>query len=81
MRGRLRRLSLFSILDTETREALIKRCHGLVFEAGQPVFMQGSKHEYSYIIESGLIRTYYASESDREITLGHWSDGVLVGGP
>jgi CRP/FNR family cyclic AMP-dependent transcriptional regulator len=81
LRGRLRRLSLFSILDTETREALIKRCNGLVFEPGQPVFTQGSKHEYSYIIESGLIRTYYVSESGREITLGHWSDGDLVGGP
>jgi CRP/FNR family cyclic AMP-dependent transcriptional regulator len=80
-RGGLRQLSLFSILDTDTREALIKRCHRLLFEPGQTVFMQGSKHEHSYIIESGLIRTYYASESGREITLGHWSDGDLVGGP
>ena len=77
LRGRLRRLSLFSILDTETREALIKRCNGLVFEPGQPVFTQGSKHEYSYIIESGLIRTYYVSESGREITLGHFRANVL----
>ncbi|MFB3078120.1 MAG: Crp/Fnr family transcriptional regulator, partial [Lysobacterales bacterium] len=81
VRGGLRQLSLFSILDSETREALIKRCHRLLFEPGQSVFLQGSKHEYSYIIESGLIRTYYASESGREITLGHWSDGDLVGGP
>lgn len=81
VRGRLRQLSLFSVLDAETRGALIKCCNGLVFEPGQTVFMQGSKHEHSYIIESGLIRTYYASESGREITLGHWSDGDLVGGP
>jgi|GEM_PF-158894 len=81
VRGRLRQLSLFSILDAATREALIKRCNVLVFDPEQTLFMQGSKHQYSYIIESGLIRTYYVSESGREITLGHWSDGDLVGGP
>jgi len=81
VRGGLRQLSLFSILDSETREALTRRCTALVFEVGQMVFMQGSKHASSYIIESGLIRTYYVSESGREITLGHWSDGDLVGGP
>lgn len=76
-----RQRSLFSILNDRTREAFIERCKLITFEPGEPIFEQGSEHEYSYIIKSGAIRTYYLADSGREITLGHWSEGDLVGGP
>lgn len=34
-----------------------------------------------YIIESGLIRTYYTSPAGREITLAYWKPNNFVGGP
>ena len=76
-----RKRSLFSILNDKTRQAFIERCKLVQFEPGQAIFVQGAKHEYSYIIESGAVRTYYVADSGREITLGHWSQGDLVGGP
>jgi len=77
----LRQHSLFSILDENTRNLLASQCKTLDLEANATVFMQGEKHQYSYIIASGLVRTYYLSSSGREVTLGHWSDGDLVGAP
>jgi len=76
-----RQRSLFSILNDKTREAFIQRCKQMTFDPDEPIFMQGAEHEYSYIIKSGAIRTYYVADSGREITLGHWSEGDLVGGP
>ncbi|MDH3579928.1 MAG: Crp/Fnr family transcriptional regulator [Hyphomicrobiales bacterium] len=76
-----RQHSLFSVLNDSMREAFIARCNRVSLDAGQSVFMQGMKHDYSYIIESGSVRTYYVSGTGREVTLSHWSKGDLVGGP
>ena len=76
-----RQRSLFSILNEATRQAFIERCKLITFDSGQSVFEQGAEHDYSYIIKSGAVRTYYVSDSGREITLGHWSKGDFVGGP
>ena len=59
----------------------MERCKLVQFDPGQSIFMQGAKHEYSYIIKSGAVRTYYVADTGREITLGHWSAGDFVGGP
>ncbi len=76
-----RQRSLFSILDDKTRKAFKQRCQVVLRAPGQEIFTQGAEHKFSYIIESGAIKTYYVSDSGREITLGHWSHGDLVGGP
>lgn len=76
-----RQHSLFSVLNDSMREAFTARCKRVSLDAGQSVFMQGTRHDYSYIIESGSVRTYYVSDAGREITLSHWSTGDLVGGP
>lgn len=78
---RARQPNLLSILDDATRQAFIERCNVVLFDAGQSIFLQGAMHEYSYIIKSGTVRTYYVADTGREITLGHWSEGDLVGGP
>jgi CRP/FNR family transcriptional regulator, cyclic AMP receptor protein len=49
--------------------------------SGQFLFQQGSPHRSSFLVETGLVRTYYAADSGREITLAYWSAGDLVGGP
>lgn len=45
------------------------------------VFFQGDPHGGIYLIESGLIRTFYTGPSGREITLAFWTPGHFVGGP
>ena len=79
--NRARQPSLLSILEDSTREAFIAQCNAIWFDAGQSIFLQGEMHEYSYIIKSGAVRTYYVADTGREITLCHWSEGDLVGGP
>lgn len=76
-----RQPNLFSILNDEERKAFVTKCAPVTFSPGQFLFVQGNEHAYSYIVEEGLIRTYYVAPTGREITLGYWSTGDLVGGP
>ncbi|HUA54236.1 MAG TPA: Crp/Fnr family transcriptional regulator [Candidatus Sulfotelmatobacter sp.] len=48
---------------------------------GETVFLQGSPHEGIFLIEHGIVRSYYTSPSGREITLAYWTPGHFVGGP
>jgi CRP/FNR family cyclic AMP-dependent transcriptional regulator len=51
------------------------------FLAGETLFAQGERHRGVFIVESGLVRTFYASPSGREITLAYWKPGNIVGTP
>ena len=68
-------------LEPRLRDLVIERCSRSRLSPGQPLFEQGSLHTASYIVEEGLVRTYYMASSGREITLAYWSEGDLVGGP
>jgi CRP-like cAMP-binding protein len=59
------------------------RQHGMPrsVAAQAPVFRQGEPHHGIFLIESGLVRTYYTGPSGREITLAYWTPGHFVGGP
>src|SRR5207244_8621622 len=35
----------------------------------------------SYLIRSGVVRTYYVAPTGKEITIAYWSAGALIGGP
>jgi len=48
---------------------------------GESIFLQGSPHEGIFLIETGVVRSYYAGPSGREITLAYWTPGHFVGGP
>jgi len=45
------------------------------------VFLQGQPHEGIFLIEAGVVRSYYTAPSGREITLAYWTPGHFVGGP
>src|SRR6267142_1076383 len=51
------------------------------FDAGAHLFSQGEPYTESYLICSGIVRTYYVSPTGKEITIAYWSEGALVGGP
>jgi CRP/FNR family transcriptional regulator, cyclic AMP receptor protein len=49
--------------------------------AGRTLFLQGDTHNGIWVIEDGIIRTFYAAPSGRQITLAYWTAGHFVGGP
>jgi len=73
--------TLFAALPAEERELLLARCTRKRFAKGAPIFIQGRLHVANFIVESGLIRTYYTSSTGKEVTLAHWGEGDLIGGP
>jgi CRP/FNR family transcriptional regulator, cyclic AMP receptor protein len=79
--GGRRRPNLFSALDDEVLASFKAMCSKTKFETGQLLFSQEDEHSYIYIIIDGLIQTYYVAQTGREVTLGYWSAGDLVGGP
>jgi CRP/FNR family cyclic AMP-dependent transcriptional regulator len=63
------------------RASLVEAGRSQSFAPGQILFEQGTPHTHTYVIEQGLVRTYYTAHSGREVTLCYWADGDLVGGP
>src|SRR5579862_1943479 len=53
----------------------------IAINAGGIVFLQGDQHKGIWLIEDGIVRTYYAAPSGRQITLAYWPAGHFVGGP
>jgi CRP/FNR family transcriptional regulator, cyclic AMP receptor protein len=68
-------------LTESERIAVVGKSQRRKLVAGEPLFLQGDAHRGTYIIEKGLIRTYYTSPSGREVTLAYWLPGNLVGTP
>lgn len=60
---------------------LLAECTRKLFPKGTPIFTQGKRHLESYVVESGLIRTYYTSSTGKEVTMAYWGEGDLIGGP
>lgn len=54
---------------------------GISIGAGDNVCFQGHEHNGIWLIEQGIVRTYYTAPSGRQITLAYWSAGHFVGGP
>jgi CRP/FNR family transcriptional regulator, cyclic AMP receptor protein len=55
------------------------RC--VTFTRGEMIFQQGMPHDGIFLIEAGVVRSYYTAPSGREITLAYWTPGHFVGGP
>ncbi len=63
------------------RELFLARCTLQRFHKGQYLCAQGGLHTENFVVREGLVRTFYTSPGGREITLGYWSSGNLLGGP
>ena len=72
---------LFAGLRPADRQAFLARCRQQHFGAGAHLFAQGQPYTTSYLIRSGVVRTYYVAPTGKEITIAYWSAGALVGGP
>jgi CRP-like cAMP-binding protein len=77
----VRSLAPFAALPADDREALLASCRRKRVRKGASIFTQGKQHDTSFIVASGLIRTYYTSSTGKEITMAYWEEGDLIGGP
>lgn len=68
-------------LSDEAWEVLRRKGTQITVPPGDGVFFQGDRHEGIWLIEEGIVRTFYAAPSGREITLAFWTAGHFVGGP
>jgi CRP-like cAMP-binding protein len=72
---------LFSSLSP-AQANIIRTCSEVwSLDKGDLLFLQGQPHSGVFIIESGIIRTFFVAPKGREITLAYWKPGNLVGTP
>ena len=79
--GTFRQRSILHALDDQHRQLLLSRCEEVHFWRGEDLYAQGSRHKFTYLIGSGLVRSYHTSSRGKELTIGYWSDGDIIGGP
>jgi CRP/FNR family transcriptional regulator, cyclic AMP receptor protein len=77
----LRQPNLFVRLTPREQATVLERAKRRSLEAGEALFAQGTFHDGIFLIQSGLIRTFYTSPGGREITLAYWQPGNIVGTP
>lgn len=76
-----RQPNIFKYLKDSDREKVLGRACLVTVPEGNTLFCQGDDHHGIFIIETGLMRTFYTSPAGREITLAYWQPGNFVGGP
>jgi CRP-like cAMP-binding protein len=76
-----RQTDILARLQPASRREFERHCTHVDATSGDVIFAQGEIHHDSFLITSGLVRTYYLSPLGKEITLAFWSDGNLIGGP
>ncbi|MGI9386239.1 MAG: Crp/Fnr family transcriptional regulator [Methyloligellaceae bacterium] len=82
IRGPLERPpNILDRLKDSDRRRVLSRIHRVKLEPRSTLFQQGEWNTGIYIVETGLIRTFYTSPTGREITLAYWPPDNLVGGP
>jgi CRP-like cAMP-binding protein len=77
----VRQRNILTSLGARDLELLLSKCSRQRFRRSAKLYTEGTLHKASYFIQSGLIRTFYESRGGKEITLGYWSAGDLIGGP
>lgn len=73
--------NVLRVIGSEARAELLSRAEERCVPKGGVLFNQGESHRGAYFILKGLIKTYYLSPLGKAMTMGHWSDGDMVGGP
>lgn len=76
-----RQPNIFAQLDEDQRAIVLACAERRKFAKGQTVFAQGQPHKGVFVIESGILRTFYVAPNGRELTFMYWQPGNLVGTP
>jgi CRP/FNR family cyclic AMP-dependent transcriptional regulator len=73
--------NLLQRLSDPARQAVLALGRRRDYAVGDLLFRQGDHHDGVFLIEEGLVRSFYVSEDGRELTLGFWTAGHYVGAP
>lgn len=73
--------NLLQRLSGPARLAVLEMGRRRDYVAGDLLFRQGDHHDGVFLIEEGLVRSFFVSEDGRELTLGFWTAGHYVGAP
>lgn len=76
-----RELAVLDAIGHEARSELLKLSEERHVRKGSALFSQGDRDRATYFILKGLIKTFYLSPLGKAMTLAHWSEGDMVGGP
>ena len=76
-----RQPNIFRLLSPNQMAIVLECAERLRIPKGAAVFAQGQRRTRVFVIESGIVRTFYSSPSGREFTLMYWQPGNLVGIP
>jgi len=77
----VRQRNILESIGKGPRESLLSRCDQQRFKRGQDLYVQGSRHTASYLLLSGMVRSYHTTDRGKELTIGYWSGGDIIGGP
>ena len=73
--------NLFAGLNPAQVEIIRSCAEPSTIKKGEILFFQGTPHNGIFIIQSGIIRTFFVAPRGREITLAYWRPGNMVGTP
>lgn len=73
--------NIFSGLNTRQVEIVTSCADVCKLKKSDVLFLQGSAHKGVFLIQAGIVRTFYVAPQGREITLAYWRPGNLVGTP
>lgn len=73
--------NLLEHLQPGTRAAVTALGRRRDYQVGDLLYRQGDTHDGIFLIEAGLVKSFYVSEDGRELTLGFWTAGHYVGAP
>lgn len=76
-----RPLCLVDMLNDQEKTLVSERCTTRCVAPGTTLFLQATARTETFLIRKGLVRTYYISPHGKEVTVGYWSAGDIVGGP
>ena len=79
--GGIRQSNPLAHLSDEDLETVLNRARRCRIRPKHLLFRQGDRHRGIFLIQSGVVRTFYTSPTGREITLAYWQPGNFVGGP
>lgn len=73
--------NIFSGLSPSQVEIVTSCADVCKLKKGDLLFLQGAPHSGVFIIQTGIIRTFFVAPKGREITFAYWRAGNLVGTP
>lgn len=77
----LRQVDLFDGLTERERSLVRERARQRRYRKHAIIFNQGDEAGDAWLVEDGWVRTYYTALSGKEITIGLWSRGDIIGAP